>query len=189
MKNQIITLLIIFNGIYAFAEIDSLPKGLDLNISKRYPLEKVSTNLTMALDMAKDFKALKLKSYQGDSSLKYEIKKFCLGAQTLLFKEIDYTVRCSWSLKNDSCRVEFDIIEITFDKINLLERAFYNLNKHMPKHEEYMIGYGNYEWFKYKNKIYFLQFREIESDPDVVHDCSDVLYDFAKKFKQKLIEK
>jgi hypothetical protein len=189
MKKLILITLLFFNIENTYAKIDSLPKGLDLHISKRYSLEKVSTNLTVAIDVVQDFKTFKMDSHQGDSSLSSFQEFFCLRTHSLVFKEVDYLVTCSWSLLDDSCNVNVEIIELTFDKVSQQQRAWFILNKNMPKFENYMIGFGNYEWFKFNIKIYFLWFRELEKNIEVLHDCSEILYGFVEKFKGRLIKK
>lgn len=143
---------------YGFSQTDIVFEGIHISRSPTYPLKKIKTNLNK-VSVWKDSMFLLEKSIDTLGSIKNDHSFFSTHCKSLIFKEINYVNRLFWNFNHS--RFRLILSEIHFDKKEAFERAYFMLNRNMPRFELGMIGTLYFDWFKADGKIYFIQFNEI----------------------------
>ena len=167
-----------YNG---YSQTDLIFEGMNISRSPNYPLKKIKTNL-YKVSIWKDSMFLLEKSIDTLVSLKDERSFFSTHCKSLIFKEIAYVNTLYWNFNHSQSRLILS--EIHFEKKEAFERAYFMLNKNMPRYELGMVSTSYFDWFKANGNIYFIRLAQIFEGEE------DSLYLSKAKLKfQELLKK
>lgn len=148
---------------YGFSQTDLVFEGINISRLPNYSLKKITTNLNKVA-IWKDSMFLLEKSIDTLDSIKGEHSFFSIHCKSLIFKEIAYVNTLYWNLSQSESRLILK--EIHFEKKETLERAYFMLNRNMPRYELGMVSTSQFDWFKANGNIYFIWLAQILGDEE-----------------------
>ena len=167
-KSLSIILCLLFIVNYdGFSQTDLIFEGINISRLPTYPLKKITTNLNKVA-IWKDSMFILEKSIDTLDSIKDEYSFFSTHCKSLIFNEIAYVNTLYWEISYSQSRLILK--EIHFEKKEAFERAYFMLNKNMPRYELGMVSTSYFDWFKANGNIYFIRLAQIfEQEEDNIN--------------------
>ena len=127
--------------------------GIHISRSPNYPIKNIKTKL-QKVRFWQDSMLLLEPSKDSLASLSSDFGFFSINCKSLVFKEITYVNSLFWNFTKSDSRLILK--EIHFEKNETLNRAYFMMNKNMPRYSLDMVGQSYFDWFIANGNIYFL---------------------------------